>query len=125
MPQPPQWLALFCVLVSQPFFGSPSQSPKPELQTGLHTPLTQEVLPLGLVHTVPHPPQWLGLVIRYVSQPFNRALPSQLPQPAAHAIEQAPAAHCGVPLVELQITPHAPQFATLVCRSVSQPFEYC
>lgn len=33
IPQPPQWLTLFVVLISQPLLALPSQSPRPALQT--------------------------------------------------------------------------------------------
>jgi hypothetical protein len=56
-----------------------------------------------------------------VSQPFA-AFMSQLPKPALHeATEHAPATHAGVPFGIAQRLPHAPQFNTLLLKSVSQP----
>jgi hypothetical protein len=75
-PQAPQLPRLTSVFVSQPLFGLPSQFLKLPLQTGVHTPETQLVLPLEFVQVVPHPPQLLESVAVLVSQPFF-GLPSQ------------------------------------------------
>jgi len=57
----------------------------------------------------------------FVSQPFD-TLPSQLPNPASQAIEQAPSEQLAVPFVLLQAVPQLPQFATLAFVLTSQPF---
>ena len=77
-PHVPQWLVFVCVFVSHPLIGLPSQSAIPELHTGVHTPATHVVVPLGFVHSVPHAPQWLTVLDRSVSHPLLR-LVSQLP----------------------------------------------
>ena len=69
MPQPPQFDALFDVMVSQPLFLFASQSPKPAAHTGLHTLAMQLVVPFALVHVVPQPPQFVTLLVVLVSQP--------------------------------------------------------
>lgn len=66
-------------------------------------------------------PQWFVLVVVLVSQPFA-TLPSQLPKPEEHVIEQLPAEHVGVPLADEQAAPHPPQLPVLVFVFVSQPF---
>jgi hypothetical protein len=78
VPQAPQCVGDVLRLVSQPLFGLPSQSAKPVLQTGVHTPLTHEVVPLPFVHALPHVPQFAVVVCRFTSQPFE-ASPSQFP----------------------------------------------
>jgi hypothetical protein len=55
-----------------------------------------------------------------VSQPLLR-LPSQFPHPALQVGAHAPAVHAVAPCAFVQVTPHAPQFATVVTL-VSQPF---
>jgi hypothetical protein len=97
----------------------PSQSAQPDEQVGVHTPAVQPVVPLLLLHSLPHAPQ-SAVVFSCVSQPFA-TLPSQLPQPAWHEIEQLPITHEGVPFVALQAVPQAPQLEALVCRLTSQP----
>lgn len=84
VPQPPQWLVLFWVFVSQPFETLPSQLPKPALQVMPHVPPEQEAVPFVVLHTLPQVPQF-DVVARLVSQPFV-TLPSQLPKPALHEI---------------------------------------
>jgi hypothetical protein len=69
---------------------------------------------------VPHALQLVTLVLRLVSQP-SETWPLQLPNPALHAIEHAPAVHAGFPLVVEQADPHAPQLDVLVCVFVSHP----
>jgi len=66
----------------------------------------------GEVQFFPHVPQLVAEVFRFVSQPFP-ALLSQSPYPLLQAMSQVPPEQVGVPFVELQATPHAPQFETL------------
>ena len=120
VPQPPQWLALFVVFVSQPLAGLPSQLAKPLLQAGAQVPLAQATLPFGLLHAMPQPPQWLVLELVFVSQPLL-ALPSQLPEPALQLGVQLPPMQAVVPFGLLHVVPHAPQLPALVVRLVSQP----
>jgi hypothetical protein len=68
-PQPPQFLALCSVFVSQPLAVFPSQS----ANGGMHeeisqVPLVQVVLAFGSTHCCPHAPQLSG-VDRSASQP--------------------------------------------------------
>lgn len=69
---------------------------------------------------MPQVPQFVT-VFSDASQPFVPK-PSQLPKFALQAIEHAPRAQLGVPLLLLHVVPHAPQFATLICVFTSQPF---
>lgn len=78
VPQPPQGLAVTQV---------PLQLICPPVHP--HVPLLQ-VPPVGHVWPLPHAPQYVVDVFRFVSQPFDAAL-SQLPKPAVHdAIPQTP-----------------------------------
>ena len=71
----------------------------------LHAPPKQLGVPLLLLHAMPHDPQLLTLVVRFASQPLLCALPSQLPQPALHAMLHAPKAQFLVPFAVLHTTP--------------------
>lgn len=95
-PQAPQWLRLVSEFVSHPLFGFPSQFLKLPLHTGVHTPLTQLVVPLAFVHAMPHPPQLLMSPEVAVSQPFF-GLPSQSEKPAEHVGTHVPPVHVVVP----------------------------
>jgi hypothetical protein len=66
-------------------------------------------------------PQLVTVVLRFVSQPFA-TLPSQLPNPVEQPMAHVPPEHDGVPFAAEQGAPHAPQFAVLEFRLVSQPF---
>jgi hypothetical protein len=102
-----------------------SQLPNPAAQApSTHAPLTQLPWAFGNAHAVTQLPQCVSSVLRFVSQPLP-TFASQLPQPAAQLMEHEPPVHWGVPLVELQITPQAPQLVTLVCVSASHPVAYC
>src|SRR5262249_45818216 len=70
--------------VSHPFAASPSQSPKPSSHEGTHFPFWHAGVACTLLHGLPHAPQSLALVLRFVSQPFS-ALPSQSARPGAHS----------------------------------------
>jgi hypothetical protein len=77
LPQPPQLFTLVLVLISQPFAGLPSQFAKPELQLATaQLPATQAGVPLGMLQTLPQPPQLETLLPMLTSQPFA-AMPSQ------------------------------------------------
>jgi hypothetical protein len=85
-------------------------------------PFTHLAVPLVLLHTVPHAPQFVAEVCVLVSQPFLMS-PSQLPKPPLHAIPQAPPLQFGVPLLLEQAFPHAPQCKASLPRLISHPFE--
>ena len=63
------------------------------------------------------------VVAMHVGVPFA-TLASQLPNPAAQVIEQAPSVHEGEPLTELHWRPHEPQFDVLVLVLISQPLGF-
>jgi hypothetical protein len=71
-PQPPQLSTLVVSSVSQPFETSPSQSPVvPGQLAMLHLPAVQAGVPVGVVHTLPHAPQFCGSVATGVSHPSS------------------------------------------------------
>lgn len=124
-PQALQCSGVLRVSVSQPLAALASQLPNPLAQApSAQAPFAQLAWALANVQAVAQSPQCVASVLRLVSQPLPTFV-SQSPNPAAHAMAQAPAAQDGVPLVELQIVPQAPQLATLVCRLVSHPVAYC
>src|SRR4051812_29282832 len=88
-------------------------------QKTLHCPLWQ-IVPWP--QTVPHAPQLLLSVLRFVSQPLPPLL-SQLPNPALHVpTPQIPLPQPGVPLATAPHTlAHAPQLFTSVRIAISQP----
>jgi hypothetical protein len=90
--------------VSHPLLGSPSQSPLPGSQLEIpHTPAAHTGVPLGAGHTLPQPPQWLGLLCRLVSHPLCGSL-SQSAKPGLHAwMLQVPATHAAVALASTQL----------------------
>lgn len=110
LPQAPQWLVLLLVFTSQPLPALPSQSAVGGTQELMpQTPFTQlGVAPPGLGQTLPHAPQWLTFVLVLTSQPFATLL-SQLAKLPVQLMVQLPELHPGVPLLELQTLPQAPQ----------------
>jgi hypothetical protein len=82
LPQPLQLFGSLVVFASQPLLALPSQLALPGLQPIWQVPPAQDTLPLGLVHTLPQPPQLETSVLLLVSQPL-RGLPSQSDQPGA------------------------------------------
>jgi hypothetical protein len=56
-PQAPQWSMAVSVLVSHPFWRSPSQLPNPVSQAGAHKPSAHDVEPCEFVHAVAQAPQ--------------------------------------------------------------------
>jgi hypothetical protein len=126
-PQPPQWVVLVVVLVSQPLTASPSQLPKPVLHVfSRHTPPVHATEPLARVQAWPQPPQLARLVEVSTSQP-SPALPLQSARPEGQvprAVPQVPEVHTGTSpgVVVLQMVPQVRQLFTAVLRLVSQPF---
>jgi hypothetical protein len=73
-PHAPQLSTLVVSSVSQPFVTSPSQSPVvPGQLPMLQRPAVQAGVPVGVVHTLPHAPQFCGSVATGVSQPSSAA----------------------------------------------------
>ena len=81
LPHEPQWLTLFCVLVSQPFAACPSQSPYPALQLKMpHVPPAQRGVALARTQAVGQLPQCVGSALTLTSQPSaGRPLQSAKP----------------------------------------------
>jgi hypothetical protein len=112
LPHAPQFVVVVSG-ASQPFFGSPSQLPQPDVQVGTHRPFWHCVDPWPFEQTVPQAPQLFTSVSRVVSQPLG-PLPSQLPQPAVHDGTQAPLVQAVLPCALAQAVPQAPQFVVVV-----------
>jgi hypothetical protein len=92
----------------------------PSLQVLLHRPAVQKS---PAMHVFPQVPQFLGSVLRLVSQPFE-ALPSQLPNPALHVIVHWPLEQAGVPFVPLQAIPQPPQLLGSVWVLLQVPAQF-
>ncbi len=123
LPQRPQWPVAVRRSVSQPFDGSPSQSPKFSSQRATaQRPAVQAGVPCSTRQAVPHAPQCVTLVPVSVSQPLP-AIMSQSASGAAQApTAQAPMTHAAVPPITMHALPQRPQWPVLVRRSVSHPF---
>jgi hypothetical protein len=93
-PQAPQFSTLVVSSVSQPLLTSPSQSPVvPGQFAMLHLPAVHAGVPVGVVHTLPHAPQFCASLATGVSQPSSAAGASgwrQSPR-VSHTAWQAPA----------------------------------
>jgi hypothetical protein len=88
-PHPPQFAALVFKFASHPFERAlPSQSANGAVHTMLQVPLEQLAVPLAVEQALPHPPQCWRLVFVFTSQPFVRALPSQLANGVLQVMEQ-------------------------------------
>jgi hypothetical protein len=121
VPHSPQFVTVVSA-TSQPLPGLPSQLPHPALHVNEHAPLMHSGVALFALQAWPHWPQLATLVARFDSHPLLR-LASQLPYPVAHARPHTPALQAGLLFgLDVQMTPHAPQFRMLFCVMVSQPF---
>jgi hypothetical protein len=126
-PQPPQFIELLSRFVSYPLVpvvALRSQSPilGSHAAPYWHRPPTHvAVNPTGGVgQAYPQPPQFVTLVLVFVSQPF-RTLLSQLPKPVAQDSPQPRSEHTGVLLgPDAQAMPHRLQLL-VVLIAVSQP----
>src|SRR5512133_595686 len=119
-PQTPQLARSVSTFVSQPLAGTPSQSPYPVRQLGVHLPASQDVLPWALEQGKSQRPQCKTSLLNSASHPFVGYL-SQSPQPDVHVIEQTPASQDGVPFAILHGLEHPPQLKTSRWTFVSQP----
>ena len=71
MPQAPQ-LVFVVVAVSQPLATMPSQLAQPASQVPMpQTPAAHDAVAWGMLHAVPHAPQAVTVVLRFVSQPSD------------------------------------------------------
>jgi hypothetical protein len=115
----PQWATSLARVTSQPSARLLLQSATPLRQAVVeHAPATH---PCPVGQTVPQAPHWLALVRVSVSQPL-RASPSQSAKPALQVRPHWPSVQVGVVLGRAgQARPQAPQCATLVRGSASQP----
>src|SRR5690606_775678 len=116
---PPQWVWLVVALTSHPLLNEPSQSKRllaqsptthvPELQL---TAVTSSSPTLS-VQSLPQLPQYSLVVVRSLSQPFEK-IPSQSPNPARQPTTvQLPAMHAvavtsSEPSLRLQSSPLPP-----------------
>lgn len=110
-PQAPQLALSLLRLVSQPFDGVPSQSPRADMEQ-VHEPIAQPVVPdePAPPHAAAQAPQLVALVSRFTQ------VPEQLTVPAGQA--HTPEEHTWPPV---HAEPHAPQWVALVLMLVSQP----
>jgi hypothetical protein len=122
-PQPPQFAMSEAVSTSQPSdvlalqsASVPVHADRPQL------PPTQFGVPPVVEHVPLQLPQCSTLLVVSVSQPFDGS-ESQSSKPAVHETLHAPSAHVPFAWLLEQGCPHAPQFAALVSRFVSQPSE--
>ena len=119
-PHEPQLFASVAVFTSQPLLICVSQLENPGLHAMPQLPPLQLAVPFWDGQGAPQPPQWLGSVFRFRSQPFA-AERSQFPNPVLQLMPHAPLVQLAMPPVELQTVPQPPQLFTSVCRSISQP----
>jgi hypothetical protein len=123
LPQLPQLVSVLSA-VSQPLRALPSQVPQPLLQAGAQAPPAQLVLPCGLVHAMPQPPQFDTFVARVTSQPLV-TFASQLAKPEEQlAIPHMLFVQLGVPFAAVQVLLQKPQSPSVLVRFVSQSAEF-
>ena len=108
------------MFASHPLVGSPSQSAKPAVQTGVHTPEMQLDVPCAFMQRVPHTPQFVA-VLRLVSQPLV-VVASQSAYPTWQLGVHKPAPQAAVPWSFVHTLVQLPQLAAALVMSVSQPF---
>jgi hypothetical protein len=103
---------------SQPVFGLLSQSPQPELHVIVQLPTVQDGVPLAVLQTLAHDPQFWMSRSMLASQPLALLL-SQSTKPALHVAEaQVPARHTSA---SAQTLLHEPQLFDCASKSASQP----
>ncbi len=111
------------VLDELPTSGEAKQVPTLR-RVSLHPPYmppTHDWLEFGRLQLVAHVPQWVGSVLRLISQPFG-VRPSQFAKPALHeAIVQLPATQPCAAFARLHAPAHEPQCVGSVFRFTSQP----
>ena len=104
------------MFVSHPSVRDPLQSPRPASQTYPQRPAAHAAsAPATEAHTLPHAPQFAGLLLVSTHAPEHIVVPA--PHETAHipAEHTCPAAHA---------FPHAPQFARSVARSRHAPAQF-
>ena len=112
-PHAPQCAAVERVLVSQPFEGLPSQSPKPVAQVNPHAPDAHEGVALaGDGHAFPQRPQWASDEVRLAHSPEQLVSPAAQVERHVPAEQTSPATHA---------RPHEPQLARSVSTLTSHP----
>jgi zinc transporter ZupT len=118
-PHAPQWLSVLSGC-SHPLASFMSQLPYPALHVAIwQVPVEQVAVAFAREHMTPHPPQWLS-VLSGCSHPLASFM-SQLPYPALHiAIWQVPVEQVAVAFAREHMTPHAPQWLS-VLSACSQP----
>jgi hypothetical protein len=121
VPHAPQFVTLLLRLVSQPFAGFASQSPKPAVHATWHAPAEQLGAPFEALQTRPHDPQLFGSVAVDTSQPVAYERSQFACAPSQLATPQVVPRHAGVPFCTVHTVPQPPQFAVLFVVAVSQP----
>ena len=109
LPQPPQFVAVLVMFVSQPLLLIVSQFAKFVLHDAMpQEPPEQVFVALAREHTVPQAPQFDVLVLVLMQ------LPEQFVVPELQVVTQDPAEHtCGF----VHVRPHMPQLLLFVCVS--------
>ena len=122
-PQEPQLRLSFLMLISQPSVRlSPLQSTNPAEQEPLQSPPEHAGRTLLLLHTIPHPPQFLGSAAISFSQPSESLSKLQSAHPGTHAPVHPKPEHVRLTMcASLQLTAHPPQLLGFVRMLVSQP----
>lgn len=120
VPHAPQFAALVFVFVSQPSDTRPLQLPYPVAHVSEHAPALQLGVAFVVEHAAAHAPQFVALVLVFVSQP-SETTPLQLPKPVVHVPRaQVPVVHVSLAFARSHTVPHPPQFVS-VWVLVSQP----
>jgi hypothetical protein len=119
-PQPPQFTSVV-MGVSQPLGSTASQSPKPgRHEVHPHMPVEQSATAWDRRHATPHPVQSVS-VPSGVSQPSSGIMLQSAKPGSQLATAHAPLVQVGRAFGSMHALPHAPQFASDVPRSASQP----
>jgi hypothetical protein len=87
----------------------------------MHIPLVHDGMSLLVLQTLPQAPQLFGSLPIEVSQ-FVPGCPGQCANPMLQLpMAHMPLAQAGDPFIVVQVRPHIPQLAGVVCVLVSQP----
>ena len=122
--QLPQCCGSSVVIVSQPFWGLASQSPKPGLQPeSLHTLFAHVASAFGNTPSqeAPQLPQFCASFVVSASQPFERTSSQFWKVPLHLARVQLPMLHPASALGKAHSVLQSPQWAGSLCVFVSQP----
>lgn len=122
VPQVPQLLLSFCVLISQPSIGLLLQSLNPDAQEAIwQFPAVHAGVSWFVEHATPHPPQLLTSVWLLTSHP-SALLLLQFKYPGLQVMVQTPDWQAGLEFCSVaQRSPQLPQFCGSVWRFLQNP----